>query len=235
MQAFLGGQGEDFGNEINSRSMRSIQKGRFASFARLVYCFYVHCSLYAERMKNQFNFHLFVLRPNLVSLVFLIPLLSPTLGYAWTCGDALVDERDAQSYGTVLIGDQCWMAKNLNVGTMTGGTVNQTDNGTIEKYCYANNPANCETYGGLYQWNEAMQYSTTPAAQGICAMGWHIPTHDEFTTLERAVCTSGTCETDFPYDTTTAGFRGTNEGTVLKVGGNSGFEGLLSGRRLDGG
>ena len=58
-------------------------------------------------------------------------------------------------------------------------------------------------YPTLYQWNEAMQYSSTPGAQGICPAGWHIPTHDQFTTLERSVCTSGSCATDFPYDITT--------------------------------
>jgi hypothetical protein len=34
----------------------------------------------------------------------------------------------------------------------------QTNNSTIEKYYYNNSPANCDTFGGLYQWNEAMRY-----------------------------------------------------------------------------
>jgi uncharacterized protein (TIGR02145 family) len=151
-----------------------------------------------------------------------------TANATWSCGQNFTDTRDGQAYPTVLIGTQCWMGKNMNIGTMTGGTVNQTNNGTIEKYCYANNSSNCTTYGGLYQWNEAMQYSIAPGAQGICPTGWHIPTHDEFTTLERAVCTSGTCATDFPYDITTIGWRGTNEGTTLKTGS---FAGLLAGNR----
>jgi uncharacterized protein (TIGR02145 family) len=56
----------------------------------------------------------------------------------------------------------------------------------------------------------------TGNVQGICPTGWHIPTHDEWTTLERAVCTSGTCATDFPYDNTTTNYRGTDEGGKLK-------------------
>ena len=71
--------------------------------------------------------------------------------------------------------------------------------------------------------------STTLGAQGICPAGWHIPTHDEFTTLERAVCASGTCATDFPFDTSTTGYRGTNEGTNLKTVDAAHFSGLLAG------
>jgi len=75
------------------------------------------------------------------------------------------------------------MAENLNIGTMINGTEEMTDNSVIEKYCYDNNLANCETYGGLYQWHEMMEYSTTPGLQGICPSGWHLPTDGEWTTL----------------------------------------------------
>ena len=76
-----------------------------------------------------------------------------------------------KTYNTVQIGSQCWLKENLDVGTMINSTSSgyqQTNNSIIEKYCYDNNPANCETYGGLYEWPEAMQYSTTPGTKGIC-------------------------------------------------------------------
>ncbi len=108
-------------------------------------------------------------------------------GFGISCGEVITD-ADGNLYSTVAIGNQCWMRENLNVGTMinlaTGGTNNdgeQTDNGTIEKYCYDNNPANCDTTGGLYQWNEMMQYETSE--QGICPDGWHIPNDSDWTTL----------------------------------------------------
>jgi uncharacterized protein (TIGR02145 family) len=75
----------------------------------------------------------------------------------------------------------------------------QTSGNGIEKYCYNNDPANCTTYGGLYQWAEAVQYlngatntiSPDPAfsgnVQGICPSGWHIPTDAEFSTLQNTV------------------------------------------------
>ena len=77
------------------------------------------------------------------------------------CGASRVS-YGGKDYNTVLIGSQCWLKENLDVGTMINGSNQQTNNGIIEKYCYNNVPNNCSTYGGLYQWNEAMQYFTTP-------------------------------------------------------------------------
>jgi uncharacterized protein (TIGR02145 family) len=92
-----------------------------------------------------------------------------------------------KTYNTVQIGSQCWLRENLDAGTMVPGSQNQANNSTIEKYCYDDDPANCLTYGGLYQWNEAMQYDTTEGIQGICPPGWHIPTHGEIQTLDSTV------------------------------------------------
>ena len=94
---------------------------------------------------------------------------------------------EGQVYNTVLIGSQCWLKENLNVGTMINGNEGMTDNGTIEKYCYYNDPANCDTYGGLYQWDEIMQYTTTQGVQGICPPDWHLPTDDEWKILEGTI------------------------------------------------
>ena len=101
----------------------------------------------------------------------------------FACGDSLLDVRDLQKYSTVLIGTQCWFAKNLNIGSRIDGGVGQTNTGTIEKYCYGDIPANCDTNGGLYQWDQAMQYETTEGVQGICPDGWHIPTSAEWDIL----------------------------------------------------
>lgn len=95
----------------------------------------------------------------------------------------LIDSRDNQSYATVQIGNQCWMAENLNIGIMLGGNYFPAKNGIIEKYCAYDNEVNCNIYGGLYQWDEAMQYVETTGAKGICPDGWHIPTNNELDTL----------------------------------------------------
>ncbi|MFH1160248.1 MAG: FISUMP domain-containing protein [bacterium] len=88
-----------------------------------------------------------------------------------------------KTYNTVQIGTQCWFKENLNIGTRINSNVEQTNNGIVEKYCYDNLESNCGVYGGLYQWNEMMQYVITPGVQGICPPGWHIPTDEEWTTL----------------------------------------------------
>jgi uncharacterized protein (TIGR02145 family) len=59
-----------------------------------------------------------------------------------------------------------------------------SNNSTIEKWCYENGPDSCTMYGGLYKWEELMNYDYTPGSQGICPPGWHVPTNDEWLILE---------------------------------------------------
>lgn len=140
------------------------------------------------------------------------------------CGDTLVDQRDGKKYGTVQIGYQCWMAENINSGTMINSVNDQTDNGTLEKYCYDNLETNCNSYGGLYQWDEMMQYVTDEGTQGICPDGWHIPTDYDWKVLEGTVDSQygvGNPEWDL------SGGRGFDAGKNLKAlnGWNSGGNG----------
>jgi len=101
----------------------------------------------------------------------------------FNCGSNLTDIRDNKVYPTVRIGAQCWMQKNLDYGTSIQGNTGQTDNCINEKYCYGDNPANCNLYGGLYQWDELMAYTNSLAAQGLCPPGWHVPTQSDWLTL----------------------------------------------------
>jgi uncharacterized protein (TIGR02145 family) len=105
--------------------------------------------------------------------------------------DATTVTYSGKVYHTVKIGSQIWLKENLDVGVMIQGTANPSNNGTIEKYCFDNDTANCNKYGGLYQWNEAMAYDTANSAKGICPDGWHIPTKAEFDTLATAVQYNG--------------------------------------------
>lgn len=98
-------------------------------------------------------------------------------------------------YNTTQIGTQCWLRENMNIGTRVDASVNQANNGVIEKYCYNNDENYCNTYGGLYQWAEMVQYYNgvtntthwnplpTNPVQGICPPGWHLPTNDEVSVL----------------------------------------------------
>jgi uncharacterized protein (TIGR02145 family) len=133
-----------------------------------------------------------------------------------------------RTYNTVQIGSQCWLKENLDVGTMILGSEEQTDNGTIEKHCYDDNPVNCATYGGLYQWTEAMQYDTTQGAEGICPPGWHMPTLSEFQTLSSTVGESGNALKAIGQGT--GGGAGTNasgfSALLAGIGGGGGFSSL---------
>jgi uncharacterized protein (TIGR02145 family) len=129
------------------------------------------------------------------------------------CGASKVN-YGGKDYNTVLIGDQCWLKENLDIGTIAY----PSNNGAIEKYCYDNLPANCETYGGLYNWNEAMQYVTTEGAQGICPDGWHMPKEAEYQTLINFVAGDGNV------------LKREDQGIGSGQGTNtSGFSGLLAG------
>jgi len=142
------------------------------------------------------------------------------------CGTSQVADTAGNIYNTIKIGNQCWMAENLNSGTRIDGINDQSDNSAVEKYCYNNIEANCDLYGGLYQWDEMMQYMSK-GSQGICPDGWHIPADAEWCTLEK--------EVDLTINCSSTGWRGTDAGTKLKQGGSSGFTGLLAGHRNTGG
>jgi uncharacterized protein (TIGR02145 family) len=83
---------------------------------------------------------------------------------------------EGQVYNTVFIQSHCWLRENLNVGVQMQGEQDQTDNGIIEKHCYNDQEEMCEKYGGLYQWDEMMQYVES-SERGICPEGWHVPNH----------------------------------------------------------
>jgi uncharacterized protein (TIGR02145 family) len=111
-----------------------------------------------------------------------------------------------QTYNTVLIGGQCWMKENLNYETGIS-------------WCYDNDPANCATYGRLYDWEtimngEASSNSVPSGVQGICPNGWHLPSDEEWKILEGTVDTQygvGHSEWD------DSGWRGFDAGKRLKT------------------
>ncbi|NUN10847.1 MAG: hypothetical protein HUU54_16855 [Ignavibacteriaceae bacterium] len=137
------------------------------------------------------------------------------------CGGVTTVYHEGKAYNTVAIGAQCWLRENINAGTRINGSQNMSNNGILEKYCYLDNEANCDIYGGLYQWNEAMRYTLTPGAQGICPLGWHIPTETEYRTLAATVINNGN-------DLKSIG-QGIGNGQGTNA---SGFSALLAGYRF---
>lgn len=107
--------------------------------------------------------------------------------YGLPCQGEPTISYEGQVYTTVFIGGQCWIKENLNVGQMINGSIEMTNNMVIEKYCYDNDPSNCDAFGGLYQWNEMMKYSSIEGSQGICPPNWHVPSNQEWKNLEGSV------------------------------------------------
>jgi uncharacterized protein (TIGR02145 family) len=109
-----------------------------------------------------------------------LPVLQGPSGF--NCGNIFIDTRDNQPYTTVQIGTQCWFSSNLNFGNYSE-TILQSDNCFPEKYCYGDNISECYSNGGLYHWDELMNYEENGTLQGICPDGWHVPAESEWMNL----------------------------------------------------
>ena len=110
------------------------------------------------------------------------------------------DERNGRKYYYLTINGEdkdgnpasvTVMAENLNIGIDVAGGEDQVDDSKIERYCYNDDTTNCDKYGGLYQWAEAMQLPSEcnakscadqikPNHRGICPEGWRLLTYDDF-------------------------------------------------------
>lgn len=119
----------------------------------------------------------------------------------------LVDERDGQVYKTIVIADstrsQTWMAENLNFEYPTDPSSSEPNN-----YCQSDSAEVCKKYGRLYTWSAAIDsagiynhdakgcgYTATcemaNTVHGICPKGYHLPSIDEYDTLQRITGTFG--------------------------------------------
>jgi uncharacterized protein (TIGR02145 family) len=171
-----------------------------------------------------------------IYFILILILLSDYCYSQLSCPGIPTVSYGGQTYNTVQIGNQCWLKENLNIGIRINGLQQQTNNGTIEKYCYNNDLANCTMYGGLYQWAEAVQYNNGATntsytnsfvnniVQGICPAGWHIPDKNEFNTLISIVHNDGNS------------LKAIGQGLGIGRGTNtSGFSAMLNGVRFSDG
>ncbi|NVO10837.1 MAG: PEGA domain-containing protein [Bacteroidales bacterium] len=96
-----------------------------------------------------------------------------------------ITDVDGNTYKTVAIGTQVWMAENLKTTKYRNGNSipKKTDNAswanqTNGAYCWYNNDiSNKSTYGALYNFYAVVD------SRNLCPSGWHVPTDTEWTTL----------------------------------------------------
>ena len=114
----------------------------------------------------------------------------------FTCGSSTVTDFDGNVYNTVRIGEQCWMKENLRTTHFSDGTAIGTgpQSSTIAPFRYPplHHEGNVSTYGYVYNWlavmNGAASSCTNPSGvQGICPIGWHVPSDDEWMQLTNYV------------------------------------------------
>ena len=107
--------------------------------------------------------------------------------------ESFEDSRDGKTYKKVMIGNQTWMAENLNYDGKENG-------GNEIGACYNNSADSCEKYGRLYNWSTAMDINASYDSsywngsdvnhQGICPAGWHLPSSAERVALVNYVGSS---------------------------------------------
>ena len=113
------------------------------------------------------------------------------------CGGASTVTFDGHTYALVGIGTQCWFKENLRSDNYRNGDAIHGDltnsqwasTGTGAQAVYNNDPANLTSYGRLYNW-----YAVNDA-RGLCPVGFHVPTDNEWTVLENALCGSSVAGT----------------------------------------
>jgi uncharacterized protein (TIGR02145 family) len=115
---------------------------------------------------------------------------------------SFVDSRDNEKYASVSIGDQVWMAENLNYSC-------------DGSFYYKNNARHADFYGRLYTWKAALE---------ACPEGWHLPTDDEWKKLEMHLGIKKNQVDDTEW-------RGSDQGKQLSVKGNAGFNVMMAGYR----
>ncbi len=108
-----------------------------------------------------------------------------------------------QTYEITEIGAQCWMAENLNY---------ETD----DSWWYDNSSANGDTYGRLYTWEAALT---------ACPTGWHLPSDEEWKTMEMALGMS-------QDEADGTGWRGTDQAKQMKS--SSGWDNNGNGNNTSG-
>lgn len=91
-------------------------------------------------------------------------------------GGGVVD-ADGNSYETVIIGDQEWMAENLKSNLFCSGDSIPYNGNTIQVKVYNNDPQNEAIFGKLYNYQAVLDTS------GLCPCGWHVPTELEYAKL----------------------------------------------------
>jgi uncharacterized protein (TIGR02145 family) len=137
--------------------------------------------------------------------------------------DKFKDARDGQIYKFVKIGNQIWMAENLNYYTSSGSWYYNNDSAAYSK-----------PYGRLYLWETVMNGESASDAvpsgvKGICPNGWHFPSSGEFQILADYLAANGLTGSDLKesggqhwgeYNTGTnsTGFSAVGSGTMYNNG-----------------
>ena len=108
----------------------------------------------------------------------------------FSCGTSAITDYDGNSYNTVLLGFQCWMAENLRTTHYADGTTiaegNNNSWDSDDAYYYPS--GNSSEFGYLYNWKAAMRNAPSSqlnpsGVQGVCPTGWHLPSDAEWNQL----------------------------------------------------
>ena len=165
-----------------------------------------------------------------------------TLAENFVCGASTLKDADNNTYHTLQLGSQCWMAENLRTTKYADGTTISLVTSTAStgasstsayRYYPNNTSNNVSTYGYLYNWpavmgNSSSSSSNPSGVQGVCPTGWHVPSYAEWNQLTNYVggkgvylCSNGSGNVAKALSSKTGWYSSTESCAVGNVAGNN--------------
>ena len=163
------------------------------------------------------------------------PLFLFLLTFKFIVNSQVID-INGKVYQTIVIGNQTWMAENLNADRFRNGDIikhvktdaewEKANTNKIPAWCYiGNDPGKGNKFGKLYNW-----YAVNDS-RGLAPLGWHIPSSEDWDSLKNFLGENAgeKMKSKYGWLPSMDNFKDGNGSNL------SGFSGLAGGYRLNGG
>ncbi len=155
-----------------------------------------------------------------IAILIIVSIITSVLFIRCKKNNLTVTDIDGNTYETIKICDQIWIAENLKVTHYRNGDIIQNVKEKLKwknlndgAYSwYDNDESNVDIYGLLYNWHAVDDSS------GLTPIGWHVPTEEEWQKLEQCLGMSKS-------NVVKRSWRGINQGDKIKENGLKHWQG----------